>query len=67
MQYFVPSLFSDNQTFYKSAIVFAGTQNRTELSIGIKSTHDGSVDFDRKKYGNDDWLKIYNSATQLSR
>ena len=56
VQYFVPSFFSSKQSFYKSAITITGTKNRTELSIKIKSTNGGSVDFDSKKYANDDWL-----------
>ena len=56
MQYFVPSFFSDKEPFYKSAIVITGTKNRTELSIRIKSTNGGSVDFERKNYRNGNWL-----------
>ena len=56
MQYFVPSFFSDRHTFYKSAIVITGTQDGTELSIRIKSTNNGRVDFDNKIYGSGNWL-----------
>ena len=49
MQYFVPSFFSNKEPYYKSAIVITGTKDRTELSIKIKSTNGGSVDFDSKK------------------
>ena len=56
MQYFVPSFFSNKEPFYESAIVITGTKDRTELSIKIKSTNGESVDFDSKKYANDNWL-----------
>nr|XP_022322760.1 IgGFc-binding protein-like [Crassostrea virginica] len=56
MQYFVPSFFSDNENFYQSAIVIAGTQDNTKLSIRIKATNHGSVDFDKKRYRNGNWL-----------
>ena len=56
MQYFVPSFLSNKDTFFESAVVITGTKNRTELSIRIKSTDGGSVDFDHKKYGNGNWI-----------
>nr|XP_022322752.1 IgGFc-binding protein-like [Crassostrea virginica] len=56
MQYFVPSFFSNGPDFYKSAIVITGTHDGTELSIRIKSTNGGRVHFDRKNYGNGNWL-----------
>ena len=56
MQHFVPSFFSNVLDFYKSAIVIAGTHDGTELSIRIKSTNGGSVDFEGKHYRNGNWL-----------
>ena len=56
MQHFVPSFFSNVLDFYKSAIVIAGTHDGTELSIRIKSTYGGSVYFERRNYGNGNWL-----------
>ncbi|XP_065933610.1 uncharacterized protein [Magallana gigas] len=64
-QYFVPSFYSNRLRFCKSAIVIVGTKDRTSLQIKIKSTNDGIIILENKRYENNDWLNTTISRFEI--